>query len=263
MPPPARPAPPPVLALLAQRLRWRLLAALGGGDRRVQELMAVVGEPANLVSYHLRRLRQHGLVRERRSSADGRDVYYSLDLDRLARLYAAAGASLHPALAAAAGGGGHEQRHPALAVRAGRARRPPRVLFVCTHNSARSQMAEALLRHLGAGRIESASAGTEPSRVHPLAVRTMAREGIDIRAQRAKGLAQVGRRRSDLVVTVCDLAREACSELLAGSEARHWSLADPAAVAGGERSRQRAFQDTARELRARVGLLIASLQADR
>lgn len=82
--------PPSFLKLLAHELRWRLIEALARSDRRVQELVALVGEPHNLVSYHLRRLRDQALVSERRSAADGRDVYYSLDLDRLKGLYFAA-----------------------------------------------------------------------------------------------------------------------------------------------------------------------------
>jgi len=249
-------SPPAFLKLLAHEQRWHLLAALSGGDLRVQELMERVGEPANLVSYHLRRLREHALVRERRSSADGRDVYYSLDLDRVAYLYQAAGASLHPGLAPATAAAGPPPAMPEPAAAAGPA---PRVLFVCTHNSARSQMAEALLRHLAAGRIEAASAGTAPTRLDPLAVWVMAQQGIDIRAQRAKSLLDLGEPRFDRVVTVCDLARETCAALPEGVAAQHWSLPDPAAVEGSGEARRRAFEDTARELRTRLRFLLAAL----
>jgi DNA-binding transcriptional ArsR family regulator len=86
------------LKLLAHELRWRLIEALAQSDRRVQELVALVGEPHNLVSYHLRQLRDQALVAEHRSAADGRDIYYSLDLDRLKGLYFAAGERLHPGI---------------------------------------------------------------------------------------------------------------------------------------------------------------------
>src|SRR4051812_9521672 len=86
------------LKLLAHDLRWKLLNALAWSDYRVQELVELLKEPMNLVSYHLARLRARALVRERRSSADGREVYYSLDLDRLRQLYFATGTRLHPAL---------------------------------------------------------------------------------------------------------------------------------------------------------------------
>src|ERR1700726_2979420 len=134
-------SPPTLLKLLAHEQRWNLVRALSGGDLRVQELMERVGERANLVSCHLRRLGGQAVVRERRSSSDRRDVYYSLDLDRVAYLYRAAGESLHPGLSRGAA-------DPPPAVAGAPAARapgpPPRVLFVCTHNSARSQMAEAL-----------------------------------------------------------------------------------------------------------------------
>jgi ArsR family transcriptional regulator, arsenate/arsenite/antimonite-responsive transcriptional repressor / arsenate reductase (thioredoxin) len=244
------PTPDGFLRVLAHEQRWHLLAALSHGDLRVQELMARVGEPANLVSYHLRRLREHALVRERRSSADARDVYYTLDLDRVAHLYRAAGASLHPGIA------------PGIEAPAapGPARR---VLFVCTHNSARSQMAEAMLRHQSDGRIEAASAGTDPTELHPLAIWAMAAQGIDILGQRAKSLAEVAADSWDRLVTVCDLARESCAALPEGVEAQHWSLPDPAAVEGSEEGKRGAFEDTARDLRTRLRFLIAALESPR
>lgn len=246
-------SPPPLLKLLAHGQRWALVRALSSGDLRVHELMERVGEPANLVSYHLRQLREHAVVRERRSSSDRRDVYYSLDLDRVAYLYRAAGESLHPGLSHGAGD------LPAAAAPATRALGPPRVLFVCTHNSARSQMAEALLRHHSAGLVEAASAGSDPTELHPLAVWAMAQQGVDIRAQRAKPLAAVADLPCDRLVTCCDVARETCAALPAGVEAEHWSLPDPAAVEGSDEARRRAFEDIARELRTRIRFLIASL----
>ena len=243
--------PPPLLALLAHEQRWNLVRALSGGDLRVQELMERVGEPANLVSYHLRRLREHAVVRERRSSSDRRDVYYSLDLDRVAYLYRSAGESLHPGLSRGAGDPAAEPANRAVG--------PPRVLFVCTHNSARSQMAEELLRHESAGLVEAASAGSDPTELHPFAVWAMARQGIDIRAQRAKPLAAVADLPCDWLVTCCDVARETCAALPAGVEAQHWSLPDPAAVEGSDEAKRRAFEDIGRELRTRVRFLVASL----
>ena len=89
---------PAFVRLAAHPLRWRLLTVLAGGDHRVRELAALVGEPQNLVSYHLRLLRAGGMVTATRSSFDGRDSYYHVDLDRCAARWPTAGAALHPAL---------------------------------------------------------------------------------------------------------------------------------------------------------------------
>src|ERR671925_2203760 len=111
--------PPPFLRLAGHPLRWRLLSELARSDRRVGELCDLAGRRQSLVSYHLRRLRDGGLVSVRRSAADGRDTYYVLDLARCGELLSSAGASLHPGLAPTP-----------------RARREPRsmvarVLFLC------------------------------------------------------------------------------------------------------------------------------------
>src|SRR5690349_9302794 len=113
---------PPFLQLAGHPLRWRLLSELARSDLRVGELCALAGRPQSLVSYHLRRLRDGGLVSMRRSAADGRDTYYVLDLARCGELLSGAGAALHPGLVAAP------------RVRARRA--SARVLFLCTGNSA-------------------------------------------------------------------------------------------------------------------------------
>lgn len=243
--------PPSFLKLLAHELRWQLVEALARSDRRVQELVQLVGEPHNLVSYHLRQLRSQELVAERRSAADGRDVYYSLDLDRLRALYLATGDRLHPGIT--------DRPRSASDTEAGPARRL-RVLFLCTHNSARSQMAEAILRDLGGTRVETASAGTEVTRVHPLAVREMAERGIDISSHRSKHLNEFLGEDFDYVITVCDNAREACPFFPGDPERIHWSIADPSAVEGTEKVREAAFKRAADELTTRIRYLLVLLE---
>src|SRR5262249_39278234 len=141
--------------------------------RRVSELTELLGEPQNLVSYHLGALRAEGLVSSRRSSFDGRDAYYRLNLARCAAVLAAAGLTIDPGLALTAGS-------PPLPPPVPSPRRAPRVLFLCTGNSARSQMAEALLAHRSAGTVEARSAGSHPKPLNPCAVRAMSERGIDI-----------------------------------------------------------------------------------
>lgn len=127
-----------------------------------------------------------------------------------------------------------------------------RVLFLCTHNSARSQIAEALLRHIGGERFEVVSAGTEATRVHPLAIRAMAESGIDISNARSKLLDEFLDRRFDYVVTVCDAANESCP-IFPGSPNRiHWSFPDPSAVEGSEEERLQAFRTVRDELTMRI-----------
>ncbi|HVT17252.1 MAG TPA: ArsR family transcriptional regulator [Thermoanaerobaculia bacterium] len=247
-------ASPVLLKLLADDLRWALLRALARSDRRVHELVALVRKPANLVSYHLRRLREQALVTEHRSAADRRDVYYSLALDRLRGLYFAAGESLHPALKP-------EPSAPPAAAKKAKTK-GTRVLFLCTHNSARSQMAEAFLRQLRPD-LEVASAGTMVTEVHPLAIRAVASHHLDISGQRSKHLSEFVGQRFDYVITVCDRARESCPIFPGDPEQLHWSIPDPAAVDGDETTRLRAFEAAARELLARLRLLVALLERDR
>jgi arsenate reductase len=135
----------------------------------------------------------------------------------------------------------------------------PSVLFLCTHNSARSQMAEGILRHLGGDRVKVASAGTEVTRVHPLAIREMAERGIDISGQRSKHLNELLGDHFDSVVTVCDNARESCPLFPGAPERLHWSIPDPSAVQGDETTRQAAFKRAADELTARIRDLLELL----
>lgn len=133
-----------------------------------------------------------------------------------------------------------------------------RVLFLCTHNSARSQIAEALLsvrRHSG---LVAASAGTEPAdRVHPMAVEELARRGIDWSAARPKSIDDVAGETWDVVITVCDRAKESCPTFRGEPVTAHWGIPDPGQVEGDEDARRRAFSDAVLMLGRRIDLLLA------
>jgi ArsR family transcriptional regulator, arsenate/arsenite/antimonite-responsive transcriptional repressor / arsenate reductase (thioredoxin) len=243
--------PPVFVRLAAHPLRWRLLRALVSSDRAVRELTGLVDEPQSLVSYHLRRLREGGLVSARRSAADGRDTYYAIDLGACRREFHAAGGGLHPAL-----GPAPDARNPRSA---GRSPRKPRVLFLCTGNSARSQIAQALLERMSAGAIEAASAGSHPKPMHPNAVRVMKRRGIDISANRTKHFDEYVGERFDMVITLCDRVREVCPEFPEHPRHVHWSIPDPAREGATNRASYPAFERTAAELETRVEYLLPQL----
>lgn len=219
---------PLFLRLMGEPLRWRLARELASGDRRVRELVAAVSQPQNLVSYHLRQLRDAGLVTSRRSSFDGRDTYYHLDLARCAQAWSDAGTALHPAL-----GGGASV--PALT----------RVLFLCTGNSGRSPMAEALLRHR-ARQVFVSSAGSNPKPLHPNAIRAMASYGITLHHPPTH-LDTLRHTRFDLVISLCDRVREVLPSFPGPPSLIHWSLPDP--------DDYPAFQRVAAELDHRIRFL--------
>lgn len=240
--------PPPILPLLAEPRRWRLLAELAAGDRRVGELVASTGDPQNLVSYHLRALREAGLVSGRRSSFDGRDTYYRAHLDRLGVELGAVGATLDPALTTTVTPPAVRRRRPA-----------PRVLFLCTGNSARSQIAEALAVARSDGAVRAASAGSHPKPVHPNAVRVLHERGIDISRRRSKHLDRFVGTTFDDVVTVCDKVREVCPDLPGHPTTVHWSTPDPASAAGDDQATYPAFEALADDLEIRVHHLLARI----
>ena len=129
---------------------------------------------------------------------------------------------------------------------------PIRVLFVCTHNSARSQIAEALLRRYGAADFEVHSAGTEVTRVNPYAIRVLDELGIDWSGARSKSITEFLDQRFDYVITVCDRARATCPVFPGSSNTLHWGLDDPSEVEGTDEERLAAFRRTATEVTARL-----------
>lgn len=127
-----------------------------------------------------------------------------------------------------------------------------RVLFLCTHNSARSQMAEGLLRHLAGDRFEAHSGGTEATRVRPLAVRAMDEVGVDISGQESKTLDRYLEEPFDYVITVCDDANEACPFFPGAKNRLHWSLEDPSRAEGSEQERLEVFRSVRDRIRERI-----------
>jgi len=242
-----------VLQLLADPQRWRVLTELADSDRRVGELTERLGKPQNLVSYHLRELRSAGLVSARRSAADGRDTYYRVDLDRCADLLIDAAAALHPAVRL-------ELVPPSPDATLRPRRRTPKVLFLCTGNSARSQIAEALLEHRSGHAIQARSAGSHPKPLHPNAVRVMAERGLDIAEHTTKHFGRFARHRFDCVITLCDKVKEVCPESPGTPQAIHWSVRDPAREPGTDDESLSAFRRTAAELETRIGFLLDAIE---
>ena len=132
-----------------------------------------------------------------------------------------------------------------------------RVLILCTGNSCRSQMAEALWTSLGKGKWEAASAGSKPSGyVHPLAIRAMKELDIDISMNTSKSLVQYQNQPFDLVVTVCDNAKESCPIFIGAKETVHWPFDDPADATGTDDEKMIVFRRVRDEIRARIGEFI-------
>ncbi len=203
-----------------------------------QQICELLDQPQNLVSYHLQKLSDGGLVTEHQSIADGREIYYGLHLAQVKNQFKEVEELIHPGI---------------FANRIGRYPTPPlRVLFICTHNSARSQMAEGFLRARSHNQVRASSAGTDPIAVNPLAAGAMAERNVDIRYQRSKGLGQVLGQMFDYVITVCDRARENCPVFPGKPIQIHWSVPDPAAVKIPEGEALVPFREVADELSERI-----------
>jgi len=131
-----------------------------------------------------------------------------------------------------------------------------RVLFICTHNSARSQMAEGWLRHRYGDRFEAFSAGTEATYVRPLAIRAMNELGVDISDQASKTLGHYAREPWDYVITVCDQANQACPAFPGGKRRLHWSLSDPSSATGTEAQQLAVYRQVRDDIRRRIDELV-------
>lgn len=129
---------------------------------------------------------------------------------------------------------------------------PIKVIFICTGNSARSQMAEAILRNEAGSRFEVVSAGVTPRPVNPLTIQALANVGIDISGAQPKPVGMFLGRRFDYVITLCDRARLTCPVFPGGKETLHWGLDDPTAVEGSEAERAAAFDRVLTEIAGRI-----------
>lgn len=238
--------------LLADPANHAILARLARSDERPTKLSDITQLTPETVATALANLEAAGLVTSRQSDVGDGERYYHLDLGKLQQRYAMAGRAIHPALVPS----------DAEIAEESAPQTKPRILFLCTHNSARSQMAEGLMRALSHGSIEVFSAGSEPGQIHPLAIETMASMRVDIRGQRSKHYREFLGQHFDYVITVCDRAREACPVFPGLQESFHWSIPDPAAVED-ESERHRAFHQAATQLANRIRYLQILIERDR
>ncbi|MEN9773328.1 MAG: hypothetical protein RL322_398 [Pseudomonadota bacterium] len=259
------------LAALSQQARLRIYRALigaGPGGLIPGTLGTALGLPASTLSFHLKELVAAGLVSQER---DGRHLIYRPSIARMNALLAYLSAHCCEAVQCD-GATNHENRmhpfpdpipNPIRHVRSTLMNaRIYNVLFVCTHNSARSIMAEALLNRIGGGRFRAFSAGSHPAlEVHPFALRTLATMQLPVEGYRSKDwneFAAPDAPKLDFVFTVCDKAAgERCPFWPGQPMTAHWGVSDPAAFEGTDEDKARLFWDTALVLRRRIELMIA------
>jgi len=230
--------------VLGDQTRLIIVQLLTFSDRRAGEIAEHLQLPQNAISYHLKQLRAVGLLRDRRSSADGRDVYYSVDQERLGALYRQAGVALQR---------DHADRWTAIDS-ATKLDRPLRLLFLCTHNSARSQFAEGIARRVGGAAVAAHSAGDTPNGLHPITSALLREWSIDPSDQMSKPLDTFAGQPFDYVITVCDRVREHCPTFPGEPQQLHWSIPDPTAAP--EAERWAAFRAVRHEIDVRVRHLL-------
>jgi protein-tyrosine-phosphatase len=231
--------------LLADDLVWRLFPLLATSDVQLGEVQARLGAPREDLEERLTRLSQLGIIDQRVSDVDAGTRYVRLQVERLRTTVQHLISAIHPSFQLAS-----------LPEPAAFSPMRPRVLFLCTENSARSQLAEALLRRLSKGAVEAYSAGTQPGVVHP---RVLDLLGVEREGLRSKHLDEFAGQHFDYVVTVCDKVREICPSFAGADQQVHWSIPDPAAVIGSE-EQQRAFEATVRELTQRIRYLLIFIE---
>jgi protein-tyrosine-phosphatase len=204
--------------------------------------------PLTLVSQHLRVLRESGLVIAERDGKDARTVWYRLSSERLREIQSSLSMVFDMTKIV-------DRRIPEAKQNLKRMEEKFRVLFLCSGNSARSQMAEALLQHYGKGLIEARSAGTHPREVHPLTMKVLSEIGIDATGLKAKHYSVFSRESFRYVITVCDRANEECPDFNGDYQRIHWSIADPIKE-GSEEEFFDVFKQTRQELAGRIELFV-------
>ena len=230
--------------LLADETRLVMLQLLAISDLRAGEISEALQLSANAVSYHLKQFRNLQLLQDHRSSADARDVYYHLDIARLQTDYSLAGDALYPGLFTMAYLSDEHARNAQTVPSEDALLRPLRVLFLCTNNSARSQLAEGILRRMGGEQVEVYSAGSEPTSLDPDALVVMRELGIDPTPHAAKSLTTFLGQQFDYIITVCDRAAEECPVFPGAGQQLRWGFADPSVAQGTEEERLQAFRHT-------------------
>ncbi len=227
--------PPQILGVLADPTVWGIVTHLTQSDAHQQELAQALGVSPDDITAKATQLQPLGVISARQSDSNPQLTFYRLDLAALRDAWTAAGTAIHPFV------GGVEEGLPDQITS------KPRVLFLCTHNSARSQMAEGMLRHFSKGKVEAFSAGSVATRIHPQAIDTMNQAGIDITNQRSKHMDEYTGENFDYVITVCDQQHETCPVFPGTPKRIHWSFADPSAVA--EEDQPQAFKSVANQMR--------------
>lgn len=238
-------------ALLVDPMRRQLMAMLMLNDVVLNDLADAVRLPPETVAALLEPFLSTGVISQRRSDAHADQLYYHLDLDLLHTLDMAEAIEPPATVSALEGTSASVQQ----ATR-------PGILFLCTRNSARSQLAEGLTRLLSKGQVDAFSAGNQPGYVHPMAIEILTDLHVDISDQYSKHLDQFLGQNFDYVITVCDNARETCPVFPGAKRTIHWSIPDPAIVEESE-ARSRAFSRVATELQNRIRYLLILLERER
>jgi protein-tyrosine-phosphatase len=238
--------PPSLVTLLADPTVWGIIVHLAQSDAHQNELAQALHQSPEEITTKAALLYEMKLVGTRQSDSNPNRIFYRLDLAALRDAWNAAGTAIHPFV------GGVEDNLESL--------RPKlRVLFLCTHNSARSQMAEAMLRHFSKGKVLVYSAGSVATQIHPLAIETMAQAGIDMSNQRSKHMDEFKDEHVDYVITVCDQQHETCPVFPGTPQRLHWSFADPSAETT-EDARRQAFKSVANQMRNLIRYFLIMLE---